>query len=78
MQSDKIEYLLQKVKTNNNLLVQICNNQDYIKEQNNFIISKLKSIEQILNSKAPESTEKDNSYKEIKILLEKIEHIISG
>ena len=78
MQSDNLDYLIQKIKANNNLLVQISNNQDYIKEQNNLIITKLKILEQILNKKTPENTEKENSYKEIKGLLQNIEHIISG
>ena len=37
-----------KLKEINTLISQILTNQDYIKEQNNFIISKLKSLEQAI------------------------------
>ena len=77
MQSINLE---QKLKETNTLISQILTNQDYIKEQNNFIISKLKTLEQIIVKQQEELKSKDikTSHTEIISLLGNIEQIISS
>ena len=69
-----------KLKEINTLISQILTNQDYIKEQNNFIISKLKSLEQAIVKQQEDFKTKDikTSHTEIISLLGNIENIISS
>ena len=77
IQSINLEPRLKEINT---LISQILTNQDYIKEQNNFIISKLKSLEQVIIKQQEEFKTKDikTSHTEIISLLGNIENIISS
>ena len=80
-----IENLVESLKNNNKIIKTLVENQDYIKDQNNKIITKIRSLEQlkeykinneILEEISQKSKELKQSYNQVEILLHKIEKII--